>query len=79
MAAIRPIYIRGSVGIHSCYPTLPNCWQGEVDCVVGPFSSKSVAEYFARSTVDFGHYNAIMERVFASGDAWYVEVRALES
>lgn len=53
---------------------VPNCWQGEADCLVGPFSSRSVAEYFAHAVVDFGQYETVSRRVFAKGDAWFVEV-----
>ena len=59
-------------------PTLPNCWQGESDCIIGPFSSKGVAEYFAQANEET-RYDSIMKRVFPNGDAWYVEVAALES
>jgi hypothetical protein len=55
-------------------PIVPNRWQGECDCVVGPFSSHTVAEYFASAVADFGHYDAFNKRVFAKGDAYYVEV-----
>jgi hypothetical protein len=55
-------------------PIVPNRWQGECDCVVGPFSSQEVASYFADAVVDFGHYDAFNKRVFAKGDAYYVEV-----
>lgn len=75
--ASLPIWIRDDTGVHSLHPTLPNCWQGEADCVVGPFSSKMVAEYFARSSVEYTLYDAVMDSVFANGDAWYVEVKHL--
>ncbi len=52
--------------------TLPNCWQGEADCVVGPFSSKKVANYFLLATVEYSQYDLIMESVFAKADAWYI-------
>jgi hypothetical protein len=55
-------------------PIVPNRWQGEADCVVGPFSSRTVAEYFVSAVADFGHYDAFNKRVFAKGDAYYVEV-----
>ncbi len=53
---------------------VPNRWQGERDCVVGPFSSRAVAEYFVDTVTDFGHYDAYSKRVFAKGDGWFVEV-----
>ena len=54
---------------------VPNQWQGECDCLVGPFSSRSVAEYFERAVVDFQHYEGFVQRVFAKADAWYIEVQ----
>ncbi len=54
---------------------VPNRWQGEANCAVGPFSSKEVAHYFAGRVVDFGQYEVFSMRVFAKRDAWYVEVR----
>lgn len=70
---LTPAPLRGLVTI------LPNRWQGETDCVVGPFSGRKVAEYFANSVVDFGQYETISRRVFAKGDAWYVEVSACQA
>ncbi len=54
---------------------VPNRWQGEADCAVGPFSSSEVARYFAGRVVDFGQYEVFSMRVFARRNAWYVEVR----
>ncbi|MEJ2287487.1 MAG: hypothetical protein P8Y02_02385 [Deinococcales bacterium] len=54
---------------------VPNRWQGEVGCAVGPFSSKTVADYFANRVVDFGQYEVFCLRVFAHGTGWYVEVQ----
>ena len=56
---------------------VPNRWQGECDCVVGPFSSRKVAEYFAGTVVDFGQFEAFTKRVFAKRDAFYVEIQAV--
>lgn len=58
---------------------VPNRWQGEANCLVGPFSSRSVAEYFANAVVDFGHYETVSRRVFPKGDAWFVEVREVHA
>ncbi|MEJ2291462.1 MAG: hypothetical protein P8Y13_03965 [Deinococcales bacterium] len=57
---------------------VPNRWQGEIDCAVGPFSSRNVASYFANRVVDFGHYEVFTLRVFAHRDGWYVEVHHRE-
>jgi hypothetical protein len=56
-------------------PILPSRWQGEVDCVIGPFSSKPIAEYFAAIVVDFSHFEAVSERIFANRDAWFIEAQ----
>lgn len=60
-------------------PIVPNRWQGECDCTVGPFSSRTVAEYYANAVVDFGQYETVSRQVFAKGDSWYVEVSALSA
>lgn len=68
------IWQKTKTGCHEVLVTLPTRWQGEVNCVVGPFSSRDIADYFANNIVDFGHFETLEMRVFASGDAWYVEV-----
>lgn len=55
---------------------VPNRWQGEADCLVGPFSGREVAAYFANRLVDFGQFEVFTMRVFPKRNAWYVEVRA---
>lgn len=57
-------------------PTVvPNRWQGQVDCRVGPFSSRAIAEHFAGRVVDFGLFETFSQRIFARRDGWFVEVR----
>jgi hypothetical protein len=70
-------YIRSSnSGYFSFNQTIvPNRWQGECDCFVGPFSSKHVAEHYVSAVVDFGQFESISRRVFAKGDSWFVEVQ----
>lgn len=58
---------------------VPNRWLGEADCLVGPFSGRDVAAYFANRLVDFGQYEVFSMRVFARRNAWYVEVRTRTS
>lgn len=53
-----------------CYPVTPNRWQGQKDCVVGPFSDQRVANYFRDTVVNFNR----PARIFPLRDAWYVEV-----
>lgn len=74
----RSVYVVPAPGEPvECLPSVvANAWQGETDCVVGPFSSRQVAEFFANRAVDFGQYEAFRLRVLAHRDAWYVEVRA---
>ena len=76
--AAAPIWLKHSGSSLPHYPTSPNCWQGEVGCVIGPFSSKSVAETFVNVHTE-ARYDAIMDHVFPNRDAWYIEVRALKS
>ncbi|MEJ2288588.1 MAG: hypothetical protein P8Y02_08070 [Deinococcales bacterium] len=55
---------------------VPNRWQGEVDCAVGPFSGRDVAAYFANRGVEFGQYETFQMRIFSHRDAWFVAVRS---
>ena len=71
------IWIQDANGYQTIEPRLPNCWQGEADCVVGPFSSQDVARQFIRTVVVLDQYDMVMDNVFAKGDAWYVEVTSL--
>lgn len=73
----RALIIRDGNNFRTIYPILPNVWRGECDCVVGPFANQQVAEYFANRVVDFGHYDAFSQKVFAKRDAFYVEVKQL--
>ena len=66
---------RDSAGAYSTPHIVPNLWQGECDCIVGPFSGREVAEYFAGNVVDFGQFESFTRKVFAKRDAWYVEVQ----
>ncbi len=74
MENLRTREPRGPSKHHKAKPIVPNRWQGEHDCFVGPFSSKIVAEYFANAVVDFGQYETVSRKIFAKGDSWYVEV-----
>jgi len=53
---------------------IPNTWQGETNCFVGPFSSKEVATYFSTWVVNNSTYPASTKRIFARGDSWYVAI-----
>lgn len=52
-----------------------NRWHGQVDCAVGPFSSRAAAAHFAYRVVDFGLFDAFSGRIFTHRDGWFVEVR----
>ena len=72
---LRTLEPRGPSKHYRIEPVVPNRWQGECDCFVGPFSSRAVAEYFANAVVDFGQYETVSRKVFAKGDSWFVEVK----
>lgn len=55
----------------------PAHWQGEVDCVVGPFPSRRSAQSFVTFEVAFDPAAAVVDDIFARGDAWYVELSTL--
>jgi len=73
-----PVYapVAGGNGVRPRHPISPNRWKGETDCIVGPFSSCSLANGFANVTTDFGQYGAVGFNVFAKRECWYVEVKA---
>lgn len=52
----------------------PNHWQGEANCLIGPFHDHHTAQRFTQEVVDFGHFDAFERRVIAHPDAWYVAV-----
>lgn len=56
-----------------------NLWQGEADCVVGPFASRYIAEAFANPAVDFGFLEAFSRRTISRDGLWYVEIQGLEN
>jgi hypothetical protein len=54
---------------------VPCQWAGERDCLVGPFSSKGVAETFAeRFAITFVALST--EPILARHDSWYVAIAA---
>jgi hypothetical protein len=71
---LRPIALSGPEGVRFHQPILPNCWKGESNCIVGPFSGENVARHFANFAVDFGQYEGFSYNVFPKRDAWYVEI-----
>jgi hypothetical protein len=53
---------------------LPNQWQGETDCFVGPFASRELAERYLGLPVDFGQLGAFLPELCYRAEAWYIEV-----
>ena len=78
-SSIRPVAVSNTSGVEFRYPVLPNCWKGETGCIVGPFSSKDVAEYFSNYAVDFGQYEDFSYRMFVKGCEWYIEINDAEA
>lgn len=76
-ASPETIVWSSSAGIQQSSPISPNSWHGEGDCLVGPFSSREVAEYFAHPVVDFGHYDVCAKSIFVRRDSWYVEIESV--
>ena len=74
MSRALVVALKDKQGIQLHQPVSPNRWQGEANCIVGPFSSRTVAEYFAHPVVDFGHYEVTTKQIFVKGDSWYVEI-----
>ena len=73
------IWLSDTAGIHSQTVTLPNHWQGETGCVVGPFSSQAIAQTFAMIHVAFRQLDAVMETIFSYQEGWYIKVNPLVS
>lgn len=67
------LWLNDEQGSYPVEPKLPNTWQGEPNCVVGPFSSKTVAQTFVALSCD--QVLLRTERIFAKRDAWYVELK----
>ena len=55
---------------------IPNRWQGESDCLVGPFSSKRVAEYFAAQIVNSYETGPRAGEIEVVRDEWFLRINA---
>jgi hypothetical protein len=73
---VQTVIVKQGQSFKQHQPIVPNRWHGQVDCVIGPFSSQHVAEYYAKVVVDFGQFE-ISQRIFANGDSWYIEAESL--
>ncbi|UCH24258.1 MAG: hypothetical protein JSV66_09885 [Trueperaceae bacterium] len=73
---IYAVPVRSLLGEYRTYtPVSPNRWNGESNCLVGPFSCHEVARRFADAPVEFGQYETYIEQVLVVGDSWYVEIQ----
>ena len=55
-------------------PVSPCGWQGQRDCLIGPFSNRDTAKNFLSLNVDFCSLGVTEETIFPKGDAWYVHL-----
>lgn len=67
------IALRKGNAIYLLNVTSPSRWKGESNCIIGPFSSEQIAEYFT------GYFAALIDDLpecafFPKGDCWYIEV-----
>jgi hypothetical protein len=73
------IWVNDQLGIHTQHITLPNHWQGETECVVGPFSSQKVAQLFAMTHATFRQVDVSMDTIFPYRDGWYIQIKPLQT
>lgn len=52
----------------------PHRWMEEVNCLIGPFSSWAVANYFADSVLPYAHVKVDAEAVFELTSDWFIAV-----
>jgi hypothetical protein len=71
------IWVNGQSGIHMQNTILPNRWQGEAGCVIGPFSSQHVAKMFAMTHAAFRQLDVLMDTIFPYHDGWYIQIKPL--
>lgn len=71
------VWINDHTGTHALTVISPNRWEGGGHCLIGPFSDRTIAAYFADIAVTDRQLDTVVERVFAHRDSWYVEVTAL--
>jgi hypothetical protein len=71
------VWINDHAGTHALAVVSPNRWEGGSHCLIGPFSDRTVAAYFAEVAVTYRQLDTVVERVFPHRDSWYVEVTAL--
>lgn len=62
--------------IGSVASILPNQWQGERGCVVGPFSNRLAANAFILYVLQKSHVPTHTEDLFVRENAYYIRVGA---
>lgn len=72
------VWINDHAGTHALTVISPNRWEGGSHCLIGPFSDRTVAAYFAEVAVTYRQLDTVVERVFPHRDSWYVEMKALQ-
>jgi hypothetical protein len=72
---MKQILVGQEESVQNLPVVVPCQWAGERDCLVGPFSSKSVAKTFAeRFAVTFVLLST--EPILVRHDSWYVAIAA---
>ena len=61
-------------GIMLVASILPNYWQGERGCAIGPFRSRAVAHAFLTDVLHANHVQVSPEDIVVRRDAFYIEV-----
>jgi hypothetical protein len=67
------VAIKQGAGLVFLEPISPSNWHGETGCVIGPFSSREITEYFLVKVMHL-HQGRPTPRVFAEGYNWYIEL-----
>lgn len=69
------MYMRQGTTVTDLPVIVPNQWSGERACLVGPFSSKKIAESYAYLFA-IAYSELVDEPIVARRDSWYVTVAA---
>lgn len=54
----------------------PQHWQGELDCIIGPFDTRAQAQVYVAQRVNF-QPGDVLETIFPRGKLWFVELKRL--
>ena len=77
--SVKPIAVRNPSGIQFRLPVSPSSWHGQAGCIVGPFSSSDIAQYFTRRVLNDPKHPEYEYRVFVKGCEWYVEIQGIQA